>query len=263
MVNSLQHRRNEISKLVNQKNYVEISDLSNRFNVSEMTIRRDLEKMENEGLLIRVLGGAKPIQKSFVEDNLNLRASENLLSKQVIAREAVKLIEDGDVIGFDASTSAAEVAKLVKDFKNITVVTNNITITLDLISSEITTILLGGYVRPNSISTMGTSLKKYMESINIDKMFVSARGLTLQEGLTDSTIDEGEAKQAMIHKSNQIIALVDHSKIGVKKLFQVIPSDEINTIIASDCDCFTAEQKEVIDEFKKNHTDFRLVKNDE
>lgn len=72
-----------------------------------------------------------------------MRASENLLSKQVIAREAVKLIEDGDVIGFDASTSAAEVAKLVKDFKNITVVTNNITITLDLISSEITTILLG------------------------------------------------------------------------------------------------------------------------
>lgn len=62
MVNSLQHRRNEISKLVNQKNYVEISDLSNRFNVSEMTIRRDLEKMENEGLLIRVLGEQSPFK---------------------------------------------------------------------------------------------------------------------------------------------------------------------------------------------------------
>lgn len=259
MAYSLKTRRMAINNLVNQKNYVEITDLSQRFNVSEMTIRRDLEQMENEGLLIRVLGGAKPIQKSFIEDNLNLRASENLDSKKNIAQEAIKLIQDGDVIGFDASTSAAEVAKLIKGFKNITVVTNNLPIALDLIDSDITTILLGGYVRPNSISTMGTSLKKSMESINIDKLFISARGLSFHEGLTDSTIDEGEAKQAMIHKSNEIIALVDHSKISVVKLFQVIPAKEITTIIIDDYKIYTPEQLETIQHFNENHIDFRIV----
>lgn len=259
MVNSLKRRRMAINDLVNQKNYVEITDLSQRFNVSEMTIRRDLEKMESEGLLIRVLGGAKPIQKSFVEDNLNLRASENLDAKRRIAQEAIKFIEDGDVIGFDASTSAAEVAKLAKNFKNITVVTNNLPIALDLIDSEITTILLGGYVRPNSISTMGTSLKKYMESINIDKLFISARGLSYSEGLTDSTIDEGEAKQAMIAKSNEIITLVDHSKVSVVKLFQVIPSHKINVVIVDNYKEYTPEQLETIRQFKESLIDFRVV----
>ncbi|MFJ8102173.1 DeoR/GlpR family DNA-binding transcription regulator [Lysinibacillus sp. NPDC096212] len=261
MTNSLKRRQDEINKLVNQKNYVEISDLSERFQVSEMTIRRDLEKMESEGLLIRVLGGAKPIQKSFVEDNLNLRASENLEAKQLMAQEAVTIIQDGDVVGIDASTSAAEVGKLIKGIKNITVVTNNISVALDLISSEVTTILLGGYVRPNSISTMGTSLKKYMESINIDKLFISARGLTLQEGLTDSTIDEGEAKQAMIHKSNEVIALIDQSKVGVKKLFQVMPADAISTIIVDEIKPFNDEQQEVVNEFLKSNLDLRIVRN--
>ena len=94
---------------------------------------------------------------------------------------------------------------------------------------------------------------------NIDKLFISARGLSYNEGLTDSTIDEGEAKQAMIAKSNEIITLVDHSKVSVVKLFQVIPSDEINVVIVDDYKEYTSEQLETIRQFKESLIDFRVV----
>lgn len=235
-------RKKKIIELLESKNYVEISNLSTLLKVSEMTVRRDLEKMETEGLLVRVLGGAKAIQKNIIEDTLLERASENLSAKRLIAQEAKKLIQDGDVIGFDASTSAFELSKLVKGFKNLTVVTNNLSIVLELIDSDVTVILLGGYVRANSLSTMGTSLSMYMNSININKLFISARGLTLSEGLTDSTIDEGEAKQAMINKSNQVIALVDQSKMGLVKFFQICPASELSVVITDEYKPLNSQQ---------------------
>ncbi|WP_246027577.1 DeoR/GlpR family DNA-binding transcription regulator [Lysinibacillus antri] len=253
-------RKKKIIELLESKNYVEISNLSTLLKVSEMTVRRDLEKMEAEGLLVRVLGGAKAIQKNIIEDTLLERASENLQAKRLIAKEAVKFIEDGDVIAFDASTSAFELSKLVKGFKNLTVVTNNLSIVLELIDSDVTVILLGGYVRANSLSTMGTSLSMYMNSININKLFISARGLTLSEGLTDSTIDEGEAKQAMINKSNKIIALVDQSKIGLVKFFQICPASEISIVVTDEYKPLSKNQLSMINDLRNVNIEVLIAK---
>lgn len=248
-------RQKGILTVLEKKDYAEVSYLSQEFNVSEMTIRRDLEKLEKEGELIRVLGGAKLSTKKVYEGTVDERLSTNLAEKRKIAVMAVSLIEDGDVIAFDASTSALEVSKRLKGFESLTVVTNNISIAVELASEKgITVILLGGYVRGKSLSTIGGSLVQYLQSINIDKCFISSKAISFEEGLTDATIDEGEAKQAMIRKSNQVIVLADHTKLETVAFFQVCPASSIQIIVTDKPENPTDAQIASISQFKMNGT---------
>lgn len=253
-------RQKKILTVLEKKDYAEVSYLSQTFNVSEMTIRRDLEKLEKEGELIRVLGGAKLSTKKVYEGTVDERLSTNLKEKRLIASAAVSLIENGDVIAFDASTSALEVSKQLKGFESLTVVTNNISIAIELASEKgITVILLGGYVRGKSLSTIGGSLAQYLQSINIDKCFISSKAISFEEGLTDATIDEGEAKQAMIRKSNQVIVLADHTKLDTVAFFQVCPSSAIHTIVTDNPENPTKAQFECIQQFKQSGTMIHLA----
>ncbi|EGA90838.1 DeoR family transcriptional regulator [Planococcus donghaensis MPA1U2] len=253
-------RQKNILTVLEKKDYAEVSYLSQKFNVSEMTIRRDLEKLEKEGELIRVLGGAKLSTKKVYEGTVDERLSTNLTEKRQIASVAVSLIENGDVIAFDASTSALEVSKRLKGFESLTVVTNNISIAVELASEKgITVILLGGYVRGKSLSTIGGSLSQYLQSINIDKCFISSKAISFEEGLTDATIDEGEAKQAMIRKSNQVIVLADHTKLDTVAFFQVCPSNSIQTIITDKPENPTSAETTCIERFQESGTTIYLA----
>lgn len=254
-------RRNAILTILENMDYAEVSYLSKKFNVSEMTIRRDLEKLEKDGELIRLFGGAKLKTKRVYEGTIEERLSTNLLEKQKIAEEAIKLISDGDVIAFDASTSALEVSKRLRGFESLTVVTNNLSIAVELSNVKgVATILLGGYVRGKSLSTIGASLHQYMNSIFIDKCFISSKSLSFEHGLTDSTIDEGEAKQAMIHKSNQVIVLADQKKIETVAFFQVCESNEIHTLITNEDIDMPPEIEGSLENFRSNGTNVIIAR---
>lgn len=254
------HRRQKIIEILEKKDYAEISYLSQLFSVSEMTIRRDLEKLESDGQVIRVYGGAKLKEKRGYEASIEERLSIQNEEKKLIAMEAAKYIEDGDVVAFDASTSALEVSKAIKLTKKITVVTNNIPIAMELSDApHIAVILLGGFLRGKSLSLIGGSLQKYLESIYIDKAFISSKAISFKEGLTDATIDEGEAKQAMINKSNHVIVLADHSKLGKLAFYKVCPAERIDRIITDQLKPWTEEQKHCIAEFKESGTDVVVV----
>lgn len=245
-------RRKKIIELLWKQDYADVTYLSDLFNVSEMTIRRDLEKLEKDGDIVRVYGGAKIKINSPYEATVEERLSTNKKEKIAIAKRAVELIEDGDIIAFDASTTALEVSKLIKDKKNLTVITNNISIAIELSdATHITVFLLGGFLRGTSLSLVGASLKKSLEGIYIDKAFISSRALNFQEGLTDITIEEGEAKQAIIEKSNKVYVIVDHTKIGKLSFFQVCEKDKISKIITDQLEAFTEDQGQCLENFRE------------
>ncbi len=176
--------------------------------------------------------------------------------KMALATKAAELIEDGDVIAFDASTTALEVSKLIKEKKKLTVLTNNISISIELSDApDITVILLGGVVRGKSLSLVGASIAKSLESIFIDKAFISSKALNHKEGLTDATIEEGEAKQAMIEKANQVYVIVDRTKLGKLAFFQVCSNEKIDRIITDQLEPFTEEQEKCLVDYRKQGID--------
>lgn len=249
-------RRKKIIEHLWEHDSADVTYLSNLFSVSEMTIRRDLEKLEKDGDVVRVYGGAKIKINSPYEATVEERLNTNKKEKMAIARKAAELIEDGDVIAFDASTTALEVSKLIKNKQMLTVITNNISIAIELSTSvNITTILLGGFLRGTSLSLVGASIKKLLEGKYIDKAFISSRALNFKEGLTDITIEEGEAKQAIIEKANKVYIIADHTKIGKLSFFQVCGKERIDTIITDKLEQLTEEQQEILDDFRKSGID--------
>lgn len=249
-------RRKKIISILEGTDYVDVSYLSNLFQVSEMTIRRDLETLEKAGDLIRVHGGAKLKTKRVYEASIEKRLNTNKKEKMAIAREAAKLVEDGDVIAFDASTTALEVSKLIKDREKLTVVTNNISIAIELADAKnIAVILLGGFLRGKSLSLVGASLQTHLHSIYIDKAFISSKALNFSEGLTDATIDEGEAKQALIDKSNQLYVIADHTKLGKLAFFRVCGKEKIDKIITDQLVPLEPEQQNCVNSYREFGTE--------
>lgn len=241
-------RKKRIVEILKQHDNAEFSYLGKLFGVSEMTIRRDIEFLEKEGIVMRVYGGAKILSERGYEASIQERLNTNLQEKQAIAIEAAKYINDGDVIALDGSTTALEVSKQIKDRKNLTVITNNISISIELSTAPaIQTILLGGFVRQSSLSLVGEIVKQSLDAFYIDKAFISSKALHQIKGLTDFTVEEGEAKKAMINKSNQVYVLVDHTKLGEDSFFQVMRPEEIDTIITDQMKPLTVAQRECLE----------------
>lgn len=244
-------RRQEIINLLQKNSFVEITYLSNYFTVSEMTIRRDLDKLEEDGEIIRLHGGAKLNTKSIYEATLEERSNKNILEKQAVATKAAELVEDGDVIALDASSTALEVSKKIKEKKKLVVVTNNISVAKELSEcKDHTIILLGGIVRKKSLSLVGPHVKNMLSSIYIDKAFISSKALSFKAGLTDATIDEGEVKKAMIENSKNVYIIVDHTKINETAFYQVCDYKVMNKIITDDLGTLTEEQEACLHCFK-------------
>jgi DeoR/GlpR family transcriptional regulator of sugar metabolism len=226
-------RRQLILTILKEKKRVTVKDLARDVNVSEATLRTDLNILEEEGLLTRTHGGAVlneefPAKKSFSE-----REKKNRDSKLAIAKKAVDFISHKECILLDASTTTLELAKLLRESnKHITVVTNGLSQALELKENpSINVILIGGIARMGSMAIEGLLGKSVLEKINIDTMFTSASGFTVEEGLTDFNVYEVELKKIMVEKANKIIALLDSSKIGTSSIATFATCEQIDTII--------------------------------
>lgn len=250
MTRTPEQRRKEIIRILKEKDYANFAYLGELFQVSKMTIRRDIEFLEKKGIVDRIYGGVKLRSEPSYEATIQERLKTNQKEKQAIAKQAAKQIDDGDVIALDGSTTALEVSKAIKHRKNLTVITNNISIAIELSTTpDIQTVLLGGFVRDSSLSVVGATVEQSLRSFYIDKAFISSKALDDTAGLTDFTVAEGEAKQAMIKKSNQVYVLVDHTKLGKLSFFQVMNADQVDTIITDQVTPFTAEQKRCVQAF--------------
>lgn len=224
-------RRRLILETLQKHKQVDVSQLSKQFEVSEVTIRKDLRHLERKNLLIRSRGGAMAPLKAGDDLSVEERKVMHLREKRAIAIAASSLITDGDTIILDSGTTLIQLAKQIKRTVNLTVITNALDIAYKL--SMITTFKLvvpGGLFRKKSRSFIGVNAVENMKMFQGDKYFFSADGIT-REGIFTSNLEEGQIARIVISNARENILLIDSSKFDCKGLINFAPLTRIHTII--------------------------------
>lgn len=229
------HRREKILELIKEDGSAKVVDLARIFKVTEPTIRQDLEKLERDGLVIKEHGGA--FLKN-VESNLrtvSLAHQENLDKKELIAEKCLEFIEPGDTIILDSGSTTSEIAKKLKGFKNLTVITNALNIALILGAEPgIEVIVTGGEFKPPTLSLTGQKAADFFKGINAQKLFLATAGISLKAGLTYPSISDLVVKKAMIDSAEITYLVADSTKIGKSAFASLGALSLINYIITDE-----------------------------
>jgi len=231
-------RRTEILKLIEQKHSVTVSFLSDKFGTSEVTIRRDLQELENEGLLKRTHGGAMKVNNPKQELNIVDLNMKQVEEKIAIAKQAYSIIEDGDAIIIDPSTTAGMITKFIREGekKDITVVTNSFRVVSELMDCEkVEVIHVGGQLIRSFESSVGIIAENTLASLNVDKTFIGINGVDFESGLTTINLYESKMKSMMLKCGRETYVLADHTKFNKVHLSVVKRFDDIRSTIITDC----------------------------
>jgi DeoR/GlpR family transcriptional regulator of sugar metabolism len=223
-----------------------VSEAAAALDVSEGTVRNDLNALEDQGLLTRVHGGAVLNQQDQFKNNSFVRRSrQNAAAKMAIAREAAALVMDGDSLLLDASSTAYYFAQALSKRLRLRVMTNGFEVAGELAQNTTNTvILIGGIVNNDSCSVTGLLSEHIIEELHIQKAFLSCSGFSLECGMTEVHLAEAQLKRKVIESSQELFALVDSSKFGkedltsfarpekIRRLFtdQHLPSDWIERL---------------------------------
>lgn len=233
----VESRRQEITKLIQEKGFVTVNDLSSLFQVTTPTIRGDLIKLEQLGVLQRTHGGAIKIENSHSSKELTSKEKSvrAVSQKQMIAKAAVEYVKPGSIIALDTGTTTLELAKLVVDIPNITVITNDLNIALCLEeNSSLNVYLLGGMLRCGFHCTIGRQVLDELKASYIDTFFMATNGVSMQRGFSTPNIDMADIKREFIGASNRIVALVDSTKVGSEAFATFARLDEVDVFISDD-----------------------------
>lgn len=250
-------RREKILELIREDGHAKVLDLSRIFKVTEVTIRQDLEKLENEGSITREHGGAYLKNMDLNVRNFSLQNQDNLAEKMMIARKALEFIEDGDTIILDSGSTTTELAKIMTGFRNLTVITNALNIGLILGAEPgVNVILTGGEFKAPTLSLTGQKAADFFQNLHVDKLFLATAGVSLKSGLTYPGISDICVKRAMIESANVTYLLADSSKIGKNAFASLGALSLINYLITD-----SGIRKEDIEWLKSYEVEFILAEN--
>lgn len=227
-------RRNKILAVLQAEGRVVVSDLSQKFDVTEETIRRDLEKLEKDGFARKTYGGAILNEGYNVDLPYTVRKKTNVPSKQSIAEIIASMVEDGDHIMMDASSTAVFAAKHIKNRKNITLITNSIEILLEL--SDVTgwkILSTGGTLKEGALALVGHQAENMIKTFHVDKSIISCKGIDLEKGFTDSNEPDAYIKKLMLESANTKILAVDNSKFDKISFTQIGEFAELDVVITN------------------------------
>jgi DeoR/GlpR family transcriptional regulator of sugar metabolism len=252
----LEERLDLIVALLQEQGRVSVADLSQRFGVSTVTIRNDLATLEQQRRLVRTHGGAMVKPALGMEPPaFALRKELHLLEKERIGRAAATLIRDGDSIALDASTTAWQIARHLKDRCELTVVTNGLFVALEFLDSPgVTVVMPGGSLRAASASLVGDQGACILERYHVQRGFFGAGGFTLKEGLTDTNQYEVELKQRMVERSKEVIAVVDSSKWGQVTFASLASVAQLDRVISDN-----AAPAEMVNDLRERGIEITLV----
>ncbi len=227
-----QERRQRILKIIEEHGSVSVRDLGQNFEVSPITIARDLQELEQQGMIRRIHGGAISVRGASYEPPFNARETQDTSEKARIAARAVEFIHDGDSLVLDVGTTALEVARALKGKRNLTVLVTNLRAAEELATqSAIQVIVIGGRLRNNELSMVGHLAENTLRTFHVDKAFIGVGGITQEQGLTEFNFEEAGTKLAMIECARQTIVVADHSKFGKVMLTTVAPLNAADIII--------------------------------
>ncbi len=204
--------------------------LAEELGVHEMTVRRDMDALEEQGLMERIHGGARIVREASQEIAYNLRAARQITEKDRIARAALDLIQDGETVAIDSSTTGLALVKMLAAKRVHAIVTGLDAANLLSISGVAFTLMGGTYHGP-ARSFVGSVFSAGLKRFNPDRVFFSSKGFTVQHGFTDAHLPEVEAKEQLIASAAQKIALLDHTKFGTRAAHTILELDGVDSII--------------------------------
>ncbi len=230
------NRREEILKSLTKNGKVYVQELSEKYGVSEVTIRNDLDKLEKKDLLIKARGGAIKVDFHVRTDHrLSEKYHMNVSQKERIGKSSIQLIENYDTIVIDSGSTTAEIAKNLAQFKDLTVITNAINVTNILAGfPNVNLIVPGGYFRKNSSSLIGPLAEENLRRFHVDKLFLGVDGFDTRIGLFTPNLEEGHLNQQMIEIANEVIVVTDASKFKKKSLAFICGLNKINKVVTDD-----------------------------
>jgi DeoR/GlpR family transcriptional regulator of sugar metabolism len=235
-----------------------VADLAGRFDVSAVTIRKDLLALESEHRLVRAHGGAIAVDRSRSEPSFDVRERLQTEQKIRIGAAGAALVHDGESIVMDASTTALSVARHIKAhgaWTQLTIITNGLRIAFELAGHPgLTVLMLGGRVRWEAMSVVGQLGDGLFSRINVQTAFLGAAGFTLDSGLSDATDEEAQIKRSMVAAAREVIAIVDHTKWERAAFATFCPIDKIGSVLTD-----TDAPSEMVDALRGRGVDVRLV----
>ena len=227
-----EERRRAILEILKREGRVLVQDLTKRFGTSQVTIRKDLEDLHAHGLIHRTHGGALPAREGALEDPA-LREKQNVHRKEklLIAKEAVRMVQEGQVVILDSGTTTTEIAKALRDFRNLTIVTNAVNIASELAGTTVEVILTGGTLRKNSFSLVGPIAEETLHRLNADLLFLGVDGFDVHYGLSTPNLPEAKVNRVMVDISRRAVAVCDSSKFGRRSLSLIVSPSALHAVI--------------------------------
>ncbi len=227
-------RRAVILAMVEESGAVRVSDLVEQLGVSDMTVRRDIERLDGDGLLARVHGGALAlIPRATDEPGFSAKSLLMTAEKHAIALAAARLVEPGATIGISAGTTTYEFARAIRNLPHLTVVTNSVPVAQLLHESGAGghVVVLTGGVRTPSDALVGPVAVSALQGLHVDRLFLGAHGIDRSAGLTTPNLVEAETNQALVRASRSVCVLADHTKFGIIGLSTFMPLRDVDTLI--------------------------------
>jgi DeoR family transcriptional regulator of aga operon len=251
-LDKLENRLEAVQNILQQSGTVSVEDLSNQMAVSVVTIRRDLQVLEQRGLLRRTHGGAESLQRLFYEpfrDDRSFQAQVGSFAeeKRRIGRAAAALIQPGETIALTPGTTTTEVIRSLPLNHNITVVTNTVNVAMELSTrKDIHVFVTGGHLRGDWFSLVGPTATQSLKGVVISVLFIGADGFDPRWGPTCYSSDEADLNGTMAKHARRRIAVVDHSKFAIAAAWRICPAQDLDLIITD-----TGASNETIEPFQK------------
>ena len=240
MASKTERRAKEILRLLLSRGKLSVEELTEIFSTSPASVRRDLVRLEEKGLVHRTHGGAMLAGQTYepfrFDAAFNVREQRFSREKQRIAMAAAELIQPGETIGFTPGTTTTQVARLLRSHTDLRIVTNAVNIALELsVNTKLNTLLTGGCIRwPGAFSLVGPAALESLEFVVMDKLFLGTCGVDLQHGVTTIESDEAAVFRTMCKRAKQVVVVADSSKVGVASPSVICPLSAINVLITDD-----------------------------
>lgn len=226
-------RIDKIARIVSKNGGIKTSELSRMFEVSEMTILRDLSFLEKRGLLKRVYGGAVSARTGSEEISRSVREKINTAEKNKIADIAYNLIKSDEQVFIDPSTTCLALARKIRNIPEINVITNGLDIVNELADSDnVRLTCIGGDFHKISMSFLGPISEMPLREIYFDKVFFSPSGCAAEQGITEANVYSVAIRKTIIENAKEVILLADYSKFEKISLYKICDWNQINIVIS-------------------------------
>ena len=227
-----EERRRAILDLLSRQGRVLVTELSRHFETSQVTIRKDLEVLHAHGMVHRTHGGALRSRDGALEDP-TLREKEKLhrQEKLRIADRAAAMVKEGQVIILDSGSTTTAIARSLRSFQNLTIVTNAINIAAELARTAVEVILTGGTLRQNSFSLVGPIAEESLRGVSADLLFLGVDGFDVHYGLSTPNLLEAKVNRLMVEVAKRTVVVCDSSKFGRRSLSLIAPTSALQEVI--------------------------------